>query len=194
MSATTAANGKPRRQLSDQLDRLDGQMDRADAILDALSEGLNGAVADAAREGTRQAVKDAVIEMLTDPDLRAALHQASAPPAEARPAAWDRLKARARQAAAKVTDVARAARAAVTERVGAARAAVVGATAPARVAWKLRKAALVGLGVGVVVAGVAYAASHGFAAALSGLGAAVTTVAVQSALWVRQAVRRLAVT
>ena len=49
----TASNHKlPRKQLADQLDRLDG-------ILDALSEGLNGAVADAAREGTRLAVKDA---------------------------------------------------------------------------------------------------------------------------------------
>ena len=51
MTATATMNGKPRRkQLADQLDRLDG-------IIDALAEGLNGAVADAAREGTRQAVK-----------------------------------------------------------------------------------------------------------------------------------------
>src|SRR3954462_3597352 len=100
MSAT-ATNGKPRKQLSDQLDRLDAQMDRADAILDALSEGLNGAVAEPAKDGVRAAVKEAVIELLTDPDLRNALHRASAPLAEARPLLWDRLKARVRQATAK---------------------------------------------------------------------------------------------
>src|SRR4051794_25443619 len=100
MSTTTTANGTPRKQLSDQLDRLDGQMDRADRILDALAEGLDGAVRDAARDGTRLAVKAAVIELLTDPDLRASLHQASAPPARARPSPWQRLAAGAGRAAA----------------------------------------------------------------------------------------------
>ena len=62
MSTATATNGKPqRKQLSDQLDRLDG-------IIDALAEGLNGAVADAAREGTRLAVKDAIVEIMTNPE------------------------------------------------------------------------------------------------------------------------------
>src|SRR5687767_15125582 len=104
MSAASVGNTKPqRRQLSDQLDRLDG-------ILDALSEGLNGAVADAAREGTRLAVKDAIIEIMTDPTLRARLHEATAPepapaPAE-KPGFWTRLKARAGQAAAAVADTA----------------------------------------------------------------------------------------
>lgn len=64
MSETTI-NGRPKRkQLSEQLDRLDG-------IIDALAEGLNKAVADAAREGTRLAVKDAILEILTNPELRA---------------------------------------------------------------------------------------------------------------------------
>src|SRR5271157_2019498 len=71
MTAATVTNSAPpRKQLSDQLDRLDG-------ILDALSEGLNGAVTDATREGVRLAVKDAVIELLTDPTLRARLHEAT---------------------------------------------------------------------------------------------------------------------
>src|SRR4051812_19026608 len=63
-TATVTTNGRrARKQLSDQLDRLD-------AILDALAEGLPGAVADACREGARQAVKDAVVEILTNPELR----------------------------------------------------------------------------------------------------------------------------
>ena len=68
MSTATLTNGTARRkQLSDQLDRLD-------TIIDALADGLPGAVADAAREGTRQAVKDAVVEILTNPELRHLLH------------------------------------------------------------------------------------------------------------------------
>lgn len=64
MSETTI-NGRPKRkQLSEQLDRLDG-------IIDALADGLNKAVADAAREGTRLAVKDAILEILSNPELRA---------------------------------------------------------------------------------------------------------------------------
>lgn len=190
MSATTTAtNGKPRKQLSDQLDRLDVQMDRADAILDALSDGLNGAVADAAKKGTRAAVKDAVIELLTDPELRAALHKASAPPARPRVSTWDRLRARARQLGARAAAITQAARQAVATKLAEAKAIVAGAAAPAWVAWQFRKAAVVGLGMGV--AGVAYLGGHGLAAGLSGVGAAVTTVAVQAALWVRKTVRQL---
>src|SRR3954466_13612237 len=124
MTTTTAPNGRPRRQLADQLDRLDGQMDRADRILDALSEGLDGAVRDATREGTRLAVKEAVIELLTDPDLRASLHQASAPPARARPSAWQRLTAGVRRARARAADAVRATVAAGAARVTCAAAAV----------------------------------------------------------------------
>src|SRR5947209_11799989 len=191
MSATTL-NGKPRKQLADELDRMTAQLDRADAILDALSEGLNGAVAEAAREGTRLAVKGAGVGLLTDPGLRAALHRATAPAVEPKPSLWERLKARARRAGERAAAATRAARRAVAARVGEAKARAAGAAAPARVAWKLRKAALVGLGVGVVVAGIAYAGGHGLAATLSGLGATVTTVAVAVVARVRSAFRRLA--
>lgn len=71
---TETINGRPKRkQLSEQLDRLDG-------IIDALAEGLNKAVADAAREGTRLAVKDAILEIISNPELRALL-ASSTPPA-----------------------------------------------------------------------------------------------------------------
>ena len=193
MSATTL-NGKPRKQLSDQLDRLDAQMDRADAILDALAEGLNGAVAEAAKEGTRLAVKEAVVELLTDPVLRTALHRASAPLAEAKPLLWDRLKAKVRQAAARAAAVTRTARLRVAATLDDARRVAARVTGPAKVVWQLRTVALVGLGVGLVVAGVAYAGGQSVAATLSGIGAAVTTMAVQIAARVRGALRRLALT
>ena len=190
---TATMNGKPRKQLSDELGRLEAQLDRHDTILDALSEGLTGAVQDAATAGTRLAVKDAVIEILTDPALRAALHAASAPPAKAKgETGWDRLKARVRAAADQAKQTMSSAGAAIRGRVAAARVKAAGVGAAARVAWRLKTVALVAVGVGAVVAGVAYVAGHGVAAALSGVGATVTAVVVQAGLWVRRAARSLA--
>src|SRR5450432_2066002 len=74
MTATvpTMTNGRaPRKQLSDQLDRLD-------SIIDGLCDGLPAAVAAAAQEGTRQAVKDAIVEIISNPELRG-LMQSFAP-------------------------------------------------------------------------------------------------------------------
>jgi hypothetical protein len=91
MNATNTSKRAPeRKQLADQLDRFD-------ALLDGLSEGLMGAITDAVRDGTRLAVKDAIVEILTDPALRVKLHQAAAPepaaapaPGEPRPGFWAR--------------------------------------------------------------------------------------------------------
>jgi hypothetical protein len=86
---TPTGNGQTRKTLASQLDRLDG-------ILDALSDGLNQAVASAVegavhqaveaavRQAVGQAVQEAVqavlAEVLTNPDLQAALRVATAPP------------------------------------------------------------------------------------------------------------------
>src|SRR5262245_45139556 len=64
--SNTKLNGAPRTQLSEQLDRLD-------TIIDALDEGLKGAVADAVREAVAVAVQEAVQavvrELLSNPDV-----------------------------------------------------------------------------------------------------------------------------
>jgi hypothetical protein len=101
VTITNAANGKApgRKQLSDQLDRLDG-------IIDALAEGLNTAVADACREGARAAVREVLMELLSSPDLMAAVSLPSEPAtASANDKApgpgssfWSRAKATARSA------------------------------------------------------------------------------------------------
>jgi hypothetical protein len=190
---TATMNGRPRKQLSDELTRLEAQLDRHDAILDALADGLTGAVKDAATEGTRLAVKDALVEILTDPALRAALHTASAPPVKVKKeSAWDRLRARVRQAAAAAKSAGLAVAAAVAARTMKVRTAARGVGTAAAWMWRLRKGVLVGLGVGAVVAGVSYLTSHGVAAALSGAGAAVTAGVVQAGLWARRTVKRLA--
>ena len=120
MNAATIPNAKaPRKQLSDQLDRLD-------SILDVLGEGLNGAVAEAAREGTRLAIRDAIVEILTDATLRSKLHNATASetPAEPvhaneKPGLWNRLKSYTKQATESVSRLASSAVTAAKEKASA---------------------------------------------------------------------------
>ena len=184
MSATMT-NGRPRKQLSEQLDRLD-------LILDCLADGLNQAVADAAREGTRLAVKDAILEILTNPELRAAVRDAAPPPAApAGPNFWARLKAAAAAAKAAVVAAVAPVVAAVTDQCRATVNSIATAARAVATTWHLRKLLLVGLGAGAATAVVAYLAPHALSAAAAGVGAAVTAVAVQVAAQVRRSARTL---
>ena len=131
-----------RKQLSDQLDRFD-------QILDGLAEGLNGAMADAAREGTRLAVKDAIVEILTNPDLRAAIQGTGPVPVTAEPApppaptsAWAKVKDLLRRARAALAGAVRAARSFVVRKVSAVAAVAVGAGKVTLAAWRVKKAVL----------------------------------------------------
>ena len=180
MSTTTLSNAKPpRKQLSDQLDRLD-------SILDGLADGLSGAIADSTREGTRLAVKDAVIELMVDPTLRSKLHSATAPetpaePARAdmRPGFWRRMRTCANQA---VASVGRMASSAVTAVKGKFRAL---GQKVAEAARSIRESTLktTALVVGLTVATVSFCAPHAASAALSGISSAVAAVAVRVGAW-----------
>jgi len=57
-------------------------------------------------------------------------------------------------------------------------------------AWQLKKAVVIGLGIGVAVTAVAMV-SHPLASILSGIGAAATAFAVQLGLWCRNTARQL---
>jgi hypothetical protein len=197
MSATTTTNGKPRKQLADQLDRLDG-------ILDALAEGLNGAVADAAREGTRLAVKDAIVEIMTNPDLRALLAPAvappppppAAPPASAPPppkkaGLWSRIKARASAARTAVAGAVARAKEAVVRRSVIAGDAVVALGRATGETLPLRRVVLVGLGVGLLVGTACLVLPQTTAPVVGGIGAAGTAVSVQVGNWLARAARRV---
>jgi hypothetical protein len=186
MSTTTTDNDRPRRkQLSDQLDRLDG-------IIDALGEGLNEAVADAAREGTRLALKDAIVEILTDATLRATLHQATAPePADQPPLKqeggfWARLKAGAGRVVQSVRHMAAKAVGRVHREV---KAVVHGAVAAARAVGRLGAWKKQALGAGVAVVAAGFAAPGAAAAALRAIGGAAVAAAVQVGSWARRAMR-----
>jgi hypothetical protein len=82
----TMTNGKTRKSLSEQIDRLDG-------ILDGLANGLNEAVAAAVREATTSAIRQVLVEVLSNPDVlaligsSARLHAPVPPTPEAPPAA-----------------------------------------------------------------------------------------------------------
>jgi hypothetical protein len=76
MSNVMTVNGRARKTLADQIDRLD-------RVLDGLAEGLNEAVAmevqRAVGRAVREAVQAAIREVLTNPDLAAKLRPPSPP-------------------------------------------------------------------------------------------------------------------
>jgi hypothetical protein len=96
MTTTTNIDARPRKSLAEQLDRLD-------AILDGLSEALQGAVADAVQQAVGAAVKEAVeavlAQVLTNPALRDQLRPPE-PPAPAPPAPARKGKGRGKKAGA----------------------------------------------------------------------------------------------
>ncbi len=180
-----ALNGRPRKQLSEELDRLD-------EVINGMEECLPQAVADAARDGIRQAIHDVVKEIVSEPATLNALRTALLPEFVPltlipKPSAWARLKAIVRNAAAKAAAAVGLARQTVTSTVSQTCQA-----AKTRVArWTLLSLPLksilgVSLSIGVVVAIVSLAAPHVFAAAISGIGAAVTTAGIQTANWLRR--------
>ncbi len=193
MNATNTRKRAPeRKQLADQLDRFD-------ALLDGLSEGLMSAITDAVRDGTRFAVKDAIVELLTDPALRARLHQAAAPepaaapaPVEPKPGFWARLKNAASGAMASVGQAL-----AGVVRKGRQAAAAVAAVVrdPLRVLrWigDLKQLLTVAAAVGLSVATLSLLAPHVVSAAVSGIAGGVAAVAVQVSLWSRRTFHVLA--
>jgi hypothetical protein len=199
MTTATVTNNQPKRkQLSDQLDRLDGTLERLDGILDALSEGLNGAVADAAREGTRLAVKDAIVEIMTDATLRVRLHDATAAEPAAEPTQpttklgfWAHMKAKASQAVAAVGGTASKVVDGAARRVQRVTDAVAEGVRTIQGLGSLRKLALVGVGVGVAVGIASFLAPHAVAAAVSGISGAVAAAVVQVGAWTRRTFRTL---
>lgn len=191
MSAGAVINGRPRRQLSDQLDRLDEQLLQVDRVLDALSVGLEGAVRDATKEGTRIAVKEAVVELLTNPELRDALHAASASPAEAKPSFWSRIQAKTRQAVNAVKDGVVSAASAVANRAASACSAIGRLATKARQSSQFRTAAKIVIGIGAMAVIARYAAVRGVGTMFSTLKAFVIERATGISDWVRNSFLRL---
>lgn len=197
MSAATL-NGRPqRKQLSDQLDRLD-------SIIDVLADGLPEAVRDAVVDGTQAALKQVLIELLADPEIRARIAPPNPPEVSqtaCRSGSLRRILDRARTAVAAVAERSLAAAAnafaslkasvaGVRERVRSAAVRTVrkAATvyAAATLAWQFKNAVIFGVAIGLAAAIVA-TASHSAAAVLAGVGTGVAATSLRIGLWARRA-------
>jgi hypothetical protein len=180
--------------LSDQLDRLDG-------IIDTLADGLSEAVCDAVKKGTATALQQILLEAVSNPATRELLRQTFAP--EAKPASVESASANDSPVTRKANFLARCKGivANTARKVAAWPSKLVAGvkklgrkaklmTRRLNVAWQLKKAAVVGLGIGAVVTAVSLW-SHPLASMLSGIGAAATAFAVQVGLWCRNTARQL---
>ena len=175
-------NGRARKTLSDQLDRLD-------RVIDGLSEALKESVASAVRDATAQAVQQAVqatlTEILTSPELMALIGAARAPapvaepdpppPASPAPRLRDRIGSALGWAGQKI----RTAREACSRRMPAIRPRLLGL-------WNLRCQLLIALGIGAAAGLVAYTAGPLAAGLLGALAGFTTSLAARASLWLRR--------
>jgi len=197
MTITASRNGTPqRKQLSDQLDRLDG-------IIDTLADGLTEAVSEAVKAGTTAALQQVLLDIVNNPTTRDLLRQTLTPevvkptPAETvatpeTPVSTRKASFLARCKGAVVTVARRVAAlpGKIVARVKGLSRKAKGLARKLNFAWQLKKAVVIGLGIGAAVATVAMV-SHPLASILSGIGAAATAFAVQLGLWCRNTARQL---
>jgi hypothetical protein len=179
----TQTNGRARKSLGDQIDRLD-------AILDGLADALNQAVAQAVREAVAVAVRAALAEALTHPDLR----QRLVPAAEAGPrlSPIKRLLAAARRTASRGTAAAgrffrwlggaTCRLPATLQRLAATglRRLASGARRLPGLTWRLRGPVLLALGIGGVVGWGCYVAGPLIASTFGGLAGAAETLSARA--------------
>ena len=189
MTTTMASNGKLRKSLADQIDRLDG-------ILDGLAEALNGAVAGAVKEAVALAVREGVqavlTELLTNPAVLEVLRGTA--PAAAAPAAPAAVPVpsgagvgeRCRRAWDGLTAGGRAAGAGCVGLWARTREGLQNLQQPLAVLRRYKRPLLAATGVGVVLGVAAYFAGPWLAALASGVGGFVTTLAVQAWRWLRR--------
>jgi hypothetical protein len=196
---TTNANGRQRKSLASQLDRLD-------EMLDGLGENLNDAVADAVKGAVALAVQEAVraalTEVLSNPAILAKLQAAQPAPA---PTLGEQLASCGSWLAAKANSAGACVRSGWS-RLRALGAALVGhATQGAgvmleatfrkacqvvgqcRPLWRLRCRIAVALAVGLVLGVLGFhAAGPLLAGTTTGVCGFVVTLGVQAALWLRR--------
>ncbi len=183
---TTTLNGRlPRKQLSDQLDRMD-------TLIDGLADALPEAVAEACREGARQAVKEAIVELLTNPDLRAQLtHIApqapvSVEPIAAQPTRWQRLKAKLLAFKSRVQQQVSTTKNHAKTRCQRYTYGLTSFWVFLRQIPMLKRIAIVSGAIGGIVAIGSYLCPHYLSALIGGVGMACTAIAVQLGIWFRR--------
>jgi hypothetical protein len=212
--ATMSPNGRVRKSLANEIDRLN-------QILDGLADGLNEAVATAVQTAVvvavQQAIKGALKEILNSPAFIEELQKKLVPPVSA-PAAvpvkpkmqavkngcrrvlgWIGAKLKAAASACKkcfqvVVDAGKTLLEKGRQVVTIGRMQIMRGLelVPAmvilglRLARKFRMPLLVAIVIGVMIGVVAFVAGRGVAAVGSGIGAFVTTISIQVGLWFRR--------
>lgn len=187
MTTATSTNGRGRKSLASQIDRLD-------QVLDGLAENLNEAVATAVKE----AVQATLVELVTNPVVRARL-QGTVPPAA--PPAKPSLAGRLGQALGRVQGWVGARLAAAREAAGRLisrgrqTCAAVGrqarqgfVTLLTRLVLVRRYAAqlLAALAVGLAVGVAAYFAGPWLSATVGTAGGFVTALTVRAGVWLQR--------
>jgi hypothetical protein len=188
-TATLSMNGKPRKQLSDQLDRLDN-------LIDVLGDGLNDAVITAMRDGARQAVKDALVDVLTHPEFLTALQSVIGPKETiaAKPTLWQRLKVGFGQLRSVAANIVSSIKEQISHTVYSVAAklhslrergrAVV--TVAHHSGLLIRRLTLTAVVVGVLTGMVAIVTPHELLAVAGAVGGAIATVVAQVAYRARR--------
>jgi hypothetical protein len=181
---TTTTNGRERKSLAEQIDRLDG-------ILDGLSQGLEQAVVAAVQTAVglavREAVQAVVREVLTNPEFFkaraavAATPEATPAPARApKPGVKERLAWLCGRVKAGVQAAIQVVGGACGAVLGGARCAVVATRNRLRTVARFRVPLLLAVGVGTTVGIGAYFAGPCVAAAVGWLAGFATSLALQA--------------
>jgi hypothetical protein len=199
-TVNTDTNGRVRKSLAEQIDRLDG-------ILDGLADGLNEAVVTAVKEAVGAAVQEAVravlSELLANPDLLHSIRDSVAPPATAEVRAAQPTDGKPAGAAISTSlgrcwAWLRAGVASAKRCLGACLgrgrrqlgAACSGLCVGGRFVRHLWRPLLIALGVGSVLGVAAYVSGPWLCTAAGGLAGFTTSLAVQARRAVRQLIPR----
>jgi hypothetical protein len=184
---TNTPNGRVRKSLAEQIDRLD-------RILDGLADGLNAAVAAAVQEAVglavRETLRSVLAEVVRNPDLLDRVRAAVAPQEQAvaalpppLPGSTANFVNRVQARAAALWVQARHAGAQALVRAGrlVAQAAVL-----CRKAWQVRGRLLIAVGVGAAAAALTYCAGPTIASVAAGLWGFAATAAARTERWVQR--------
>jgi hypothetical protein len=180
---TMQTNGKLRKSLAEQIDRLDGILD---GLANALNESVAAAVKDAVGAAVREAVQAVMTEVLTNPAVLELLHGGVAVPA-VRPGrtTGSRVGGWVRTASAAAGAQVRATVGVFAVAAKAVRGGVAACWARLSLVRRLKLDVLTAAGVGVLAAMAAYHAGPWLASTATGLGSFTAALAVQLLVRVR---------
>jgi hypothetical protein len=177
METATTTNGKLRKSLAEQIDRLD-------AILDGLSAALNESVSAAVKEAVGLAVREAIQAVMTEvfanPAVLELLHGVGTQPAKI--SLGERLRAALNLIAAK----AKAVTANCKAMCGRGVKTLIGLVKHLAVVRHVKAQLVTALGVGCVAGTAVYFAGPWLAVMAGGIGGFAATSAVQGWLWLRR--------